>query len=162
MGTEGGWHSELRSGRRGVPVSLGPEGVAKSRGRAGSYPTRVRSERQVVVEELGAALAQQTCGEELHVAFADAVEDAASFHASSVSLAANDMPLYSRCIAGAPAALNVYFGVADLDRTLHDAVEAGARVIVPRTEIPPGWFAMFLDLDGIPVGVMQLRAAPPG
>ncbi|MCA9677535.1 MAG: VOC family protein [Kofleriaceae bacterium] len=63
---------------------------------------------------------------------------------------------------GAPAALNVYFGVADLDRTLHDAVEAGARVIVPRTEIPPGWFAMFLDLDGIPVGVMQLRAAPPG
>lgn len=59
---------------------------------------------------------------------------------------------------GAPAALNVYFEVADLDRTLHDAVEAGAKVIVPKRPIPPGWFAMFVDPDGIPIGIMQMRA----
>ncbi len=56
------------------------------------------------------------------------------------------------------SALNCYFRVADLDRTLRDAVEAGARVIVPRTEIPDiGWFAMFLDPDQIPIGVLQPR-----
>jgi hypothetical protein len=56
------------------------------------------------------------------------------------------------------ATLNSYFRVTDLDRTLHDAVEAGATVIVPRTEVPTiGWFAMFLDPDKIPVGIMQLR-----
>ena len=57
------------------------------------------------------------------------------------------------------SALNSYFRVADLDRTLHDAVEAGATVIVPRMEVPTvGWFAMFLDPDQIPIGVMQLRS----
>jgi predicted enzyme related to lactoylglutathione lyase len=56
------------------------------------------------------------------------------------------------------SALNSYFRVADLDRTLRDAVEAGATVIVPRMEVPGiGWFAMFLDLDQIPIGIMQLR-----
>ena len=64
--------------------------------------------------------------------------------------------------SGAPfAALNVYFEVAELDRTLREVVEAGGRVIVPKTEIPPGWFAMFLDPDGISVGIMQMRAAAP-
>jgi len=57
------------------------------------------------------------------------------------------------------SALNSYFRVADLDRTLHDAVEAGATVIVPRMEVPTvGWFAMFLDPDQIPIGIMQLRS----
>lgn len=58
---------------------------------------------------------------------------------------------------GAPMpALNVYFRVADLDRTLHAAVEAGARIVVKRTEIPQvGWFAMFLDPDAIAVGLLQ-------
>lgn len=56
------------------------------------------------------------------------------------------------------SSLNSYFRVADLDRTLRDAVEAGARVIVPRMEVPTvGWFAMFLDPDQIPIGVMQLK-----
>jgi hypothetical protein len=56
------------------------------------------------------------------------------------------------------SSLNSYFRVADLDRALRDAVEAGAQVIVPRTEIPTvGWFAMFLDPDRIPIGVMQLK-----
>ncbi len=57
----------------------------------------------------------------------------------------------------APASLNTYFAVDDLDRTLRDVVEAGGRVLVPRTQIPPGWFAMFLDPDGIPVGILQER-----
>jgi predicted enzyme related to lactoylglutathione lyase len=58
---------------------------------------------------------------------------------------------------GAPmASLNTYFAVDDLDRTLRDVVESGGSVIVPRTEIPTvGWFAMFLDPDQIPIGVLQ-------
>ena len=57
------------------------------------------------------------------------------------------------------SSLNAYFRVPDLDRTLRAAVEAGATVIVPRMEVPGvGWFAMFLDPDQIPIGVMQLRA----
>jgi predicted enzyme related to lactoylglutathione lyase len=56
------------------------------------------------------------------------------------------------------SSLNSYFQVKDLDKTLRDAVEAGATVIVPRMEIATvGWFAMFLDPDQIPIGVMQLR-----
>ncbi|MBS1120587.1 MAG: Glyoxalase/bleomycin resistance protein/dioxygenase [Deltaproteobacteria bacterium] len=52
--------------------------------------------------------------------------------------------------------LNSYFRVTDLDRTLRDAVEAGATVIVPRMEVPTvGWFAMFLDPEQIPIGVLQ-------
>ena len=55
-------------------------------------------------------------------------------------------------------ALNVYFAVESVDMTLRNALEAGARVIVQKTEVPGvGWFAMFLDPDGIPVGVFQQR-----
>lgn len=61
---------------------------------------------------------------------------------------------------GAPGvALNTHFQVDDLDRTLRHAVEAGASVIVPATAVPGvGRFAMFLDPDRIPIGVMQLAA----
>lgn len=61
------------------------------------------------------------------------------------------------------SALNTYFAVDSVDRTLRDAVEAGATVIVPRMEVPDvGWFAMFLDPEGIAVGVMEAwRPAPP-
>lgn len=53
-------------------------------------------------------------------------------------------------------ALNLYFQVADIAKTLRDVVESGGRVIVPRTEIPGiGWYAMFLDPDGIALGVLQ-------
>jgi predicted enzyme related to lactoylglutathione lyase len=59
--------------------------------------------------------------------------------------------------AGAPiSALNSYFQVADVDATLRRVVEAGGRVIVPRTEITGiGWFAMFLDPEGIAIAVLQ-------
>jgi predicted enzyme related to lactoylglutathione lyase len=54
------------------------------------------------------------------------------------------------------SALNTYFQVTDITQTLRAAVEAGANVVVPRTEIPGiGWYAMFLDPDGIPIGLMQ-------
>lgn len=54
------------------------------------------------------------------------------------------------------SSLNTYFDVADLERTVRAAVEAGGTVIVPRMEVPGvGWFAMFTDPDGIPIGVMQ-------
>lgn len=55
-------------------------------------------------------------------------------------------------------ALNTYFAVDDIDRTLGVVVETGGTVLVPRTEIPGiGWFAMFADPDEIPVGIFQER-----
>ncbi|HVV83932.1 MAG TPA: VOC family protein [Kofleriaceae bacterium] len=61
------------------------------------------------------------------------------------------------------SSLHVYFEVADLDRTLVSAVEAGATVIVPRMAVPGvGWFAMFLDPERIPVGVMQRHDVEAG
>ena len=60
------------------------------------------------------------------------------------------------------SSLNSYFRVADLDRTLAEAGRAGATIIVPRMEVPGvGWFAMFLDPEQIPIGVMQLLADAP-
>ncbi|HEU4726820.1 MAG TPA: VOC family protein [Kofleriaceae bacterium] len=54
------------------------------------------------------------------------------------------------------AALNNYFEVDDAGETLRKVVEAGGTVIVPKTEIPRvGWFAMFLDPDQIPIGILQ-------
>ncbi len=65
--------------------------------------------------------------------------------------------LMARPPSAPSAALNVYFQVEDLERTLREVVEAGGQVAVPKTEIPPGWFAMFIDPDGIAVGVIQQR-----
>jgi len=64
---------------------------------------------------------------------------------------------------GAPsAALNSYFQVDDVEKTLRTVVEAGGAVIVPKTEIPRmGWFAMFLDPDRIPIGVWQEAPGSP-
>ena len=57
------------------------------------------------------------------------------------------------------SSFHAYFEVADLDRALVNAVEAGATVIVPRMAVPDvGWFAMFLDPDRIAIGVMQRDA----
>lgn len=59
---------------------------------------------------------------------------------------------------GAPgAALHAYFQVDDIQQTLRSAVDAGGTVIVPKTEILPiGWFAMFLDPDQIPIGILEM------
>lgn len=53
-------------------------------------------------------------------------------------------------------ALNTYFLVPDAAATLRAAEEAGGTVIVPKTEISGvGWFAMFLDPDRIPIGILE-------
>jgi len=53
-------------------------------------------------------------------------------------------------------ALNTYFGVEDVEATLAKAEAAGAKVVVPKTEIPGiGFWAMFLDLDGIPMCLFE-------
>jgi predicted enzyme related to lactoylglutathione lyase len=97
---------------------------------------------------------------------------AKSFYSSIFDWAIDDsaIPGYSMITTGEPpaggmmarpemapmCALNVYFGVADVDATLAKAVAAGATLVVPKTEIPGmGHWAMFADLDGIPVGIFQ-------
>lgn len=53
-------------------------------------------------------------------------------------------------------ALSSYFLVDDVDATLDKARSAGATVIVQKMEIPElGWHAMFVDPDGIPIGIFQ-------
>jgi hypothetical protein len=53
-------------------------------------------------------------------------------------------------------ALSQYFLVDDVEKTLAKVVKAGGKVAVPKTEIPGyGWFAMFLDPDGIAVGIFK-------
>lgn len=56
-------------------------------------------------------------------------------------------------------ALNSYFQVDDIAKTLRAAVEHGATVVVPKTPIANyGWFAMFLDPERIPIGVWEKPA----
>ena len=53
-------------------------------------------------------------------------------------------------------ALAQYFCVDDIDETLGKATAAGASPGMPKTEIPTiGWWAMFMDPDGIPVMLFQ-------
>ncbi|OFW61019.1 MAG: hypothetical protein A2133_04390 [Actinobacteria bacterium RBG_16_64_13] len=82
----------------------------------------------------------------------------------------SSMPGYSMITTGTPpaggmmakpemapmSALNTYFGVDDVDATLAKAVAAGATTIAPKMEIPGmGYWAMFTDPDGIPIGIFQ-------
>lgn len=53
-------------------------------------------------------------------------------------------------------ALNTYFQVEDVEATLAKATAAGATMIAPKTAIPGmGYWAMFTDPDGIPIGLFQ-------
>jgi uncharacterized protein len=55
-----------------------------------------------------------------------------------------------------PCALNTYFEVGSVDRTLAVAVELGGEVLVEKTPIPGvGSFAVFADPDGIRVAVLE-------
>jgi predicted enzyme related to lactoylglutathione lyase len=52
--------------------------------------------------------------------------------------------------------INVYFQVDDVDATLGKVTEHGGQVLVPKTAIPNvGYFGMFTDPEGMPVGIMQ-------
>mgnify|MGYP001546549297 CR=1 FL=1 len=56
-------------------------------------------------------------------------------------------------------AFNCYIQVDDLDETLKKAESAGAKVVVPKSEIPNvGWHGLFVDPDGIAVGLFQPKA----
>jgi predicted enzyme related to lactoylglutathione lyase len=64
--------------------------------------------------------------------------------------------LMARHLASASPGLNSYFEVDDVNRTLHDVIEFGGRVVVPRTAIAHvGEFAMFQDPEGIAVGILH-------
>jgi predicted enzyme related to lactoylglutathione lyase len=53
-------------------------------------------------------------------------------------------------------ALGEYFLVDDIEDTLAKAEAAGGKLGVPKMEISGmGWWAMFFDPDGIPVGIFQ-------
>jgi predicted enzyme related to lactoylglutathione lyase len=53
-------------------------------------------------------------------------------------------------------ALHQYFLVDSIDETIEKAVAAGASPGVPKMEIPNmGWWAMFMDPDGIPVMIYE-------
>lgn len=53
-------------------------------------------------------------------------------------------------------ALTTYFYVTSIDETLKKVTAAGGRVQMPKTEIPAiGWWALFMDPDGIPVMIYE-------
>jgi uncharacterized protein len=59
--------------------------------------------------------------------------------------------------AEAPApCFQVYFFVGSIEATLEKVRMAGGDVIVPKTPVGDmGWFAIFADPDGIPVGIWK-------
>jgi predicted enzyme related to lactoylglutathione lyase len=60
--------------------------------------------------------------------------------------------------AEVPAYWLTYFGTADCDRTVNEAVGLGATVAVPPTDIPPGRFAVLADPAGAMFAVFTLAA----
>ena len=53
-------------------------------------------------------------------------------------------------------ALSQYFLVDSIEETLGKVEGAGGKTGVPKMEIPNvGWWALFLDPDGIPVGIFE-------
>lgn len=57
----------------------------------------------------------------------------------------------------ASAALNTYFHVEDIESTLARVLALGGTVVAPKMAIPGiGFWALFADPDGIPVGIMQM------
>jgi len=52
--------------------------------------------------------------------------------------------------------VNIYFQVRDAEGVLAKAIQHGGTVLVPKTAIPNvGFFAMFSDPEGLPIGIMQ-------
>ena len=62
----------------------------------------------------------------------------------------DEVPAYS---------LGVYFFVDNIDETLKKVESAGGQLMFPRTPIPDiGWWALFMDPDGIPVMIYEKKA----
>lgn len=54
--------------------------------------------------------------------------------------------------------LHIYFHTEDIESTLARVTVTGGTVISPRMAIPGiGFWAVFADPDGIPVGIMQME-----
>lgn len=52
--------------------------------------------------------------------------------------------------------ISQYFLVDSIDETIEKAMAAGASPGIPKMEIPTvGWWAMFMDPDGIPVMIFE-------
>jgi predicted enzyme related to lactoylglutathione lyase len=52
--------------------------------------------------------------------------------------------------------LTIYFCVDSIDDTMAKVTEAGGQVAIPKMEVPGmGWWGLFMDPDGIPVGVFE-------
>ena len=59
--------------------------------------------------------------------------------------------------AEVPAHWLVYFAVDDTDAAVSEATEAGAAIMVPPTDIPPGRFAVLSDPDGAVFAVIKMN-----
>jgi predicted enzyme related to lactoylglutathione lyase len=60
--------------------------------------------------------------------------------------------------AEVPAYWLVYFAVDDTDATVSRAIGAGATMLVPPTDIPPGRFAVLSDPDGAAFAVIKMNS----
>jgi predicted enzyme related to lactoylglutathione lyase len=63
--------------------------------------------------------------------------------------------------AAVPAHWLVYFGTDNTDATVAKATELGATTIVAPTDIPPGRFAVLMDLDGAAFAVIKMNPMEP-
>jgi uncharacterized protein len=61
--------------------------------------------------------------------------------------------------AEVPAHWLVYFGVDDTDAAVSAASAAGAAVLLPPTDIPPGRFAVLSDPDGAAFAVIKMHTS---
>jgi hypothetical protein len=60
--------------------------------------------------------------------------------------------------ASGPAMVQLFVEVADVQAQLDRAVALGAKVLVPRTELPDGdVMALFVDVAGLSWGLVQTR-----
>ncbi len=50
-----------------------------------------------------------------------------------------------------------YIGVKAIDRTLTKIRSSGGKILVPKTEIPPGWFAIFQAPGGVVQALMESK-----
>jgi uncharacterized protein len=56
------------------------------------------------------------------------------------------------------SSLNLYFHVEDMESTLARVTALGGTVVAPKMALPGlGFWAVFADPDGIPVGIMQMQ-----
>ncbi|MCI4372441.1 MAG: VOC family protein [Thermoplasmata archaeon] len=58
---------------------------------------------------------------------------------------------------GEPAGTMPYIGVTSIDKTIVKIKASGGKILVPKTEIPPGWFAVFRAPGGVVQAVIEGR-----